>query len=72
MLNLSKRLLGTALFSILVSQTAMAQDIVHDGEYNFVKAQYGDNWDKEDNEIDARLAEVRKKMAANDPTFSIS
>ena len=67
MLNLSKRLLGTALFSMLVSQTAMAKDIVHDGEYYFVKAQYGDNWDKEDNEIDARLAEVRKKNGGKRP-----
>jgi arylsulfatase len=69
MLNLSKRLLGTALFSMLVSQTAMAKDLVHDGEYYFVKAQYGDNWDKEDNEIDARLAEVRKKNGGKRPNI---
>ena len=35
--------------------------IVHDGEYNFLKAQYGEKWAKEDKEIDTKLAEIRKK-----------
>jgi hypothetical protein len=51
--SLFKGLLGTALFSVLASQVAMATEIIHDGEYNFVKAQYGDAWDKEDKEINA-------------------
>ncbi|MEP1473057.1 MAG: sulfatase-like hydrolase/transferase [Halieaceae bacterium] len=43
--------------------------IVHDGEYNFVKAQYGDSWDKEDREIDAALAEIRERNGGKRPNI---
>jgi len=38
---------------------AFADDIIHDGEYNFVKAQYAEQWAAEDQQIDAKLAEIR-------------
>ncbi len=34
--------------------------IVHDGEYGFLEAQYGEKWAAEDKLIDDKLAEIRK------------
>ncbi|MFA9614537.1 MAG: hypothetical protein ACERK9_11385, partial [Deltaproteobacteria bacterium] len=53
-----------ALAFLLVTGAVAAKEggkIVHDGEYNFLEAQYGEQWAKEDQEIDAKLAEIRKK-----------
>ncbi|MEQ3726966.1 MAG: sulfatase-like hydrolase/transferase [Tateyamaria sp.] len=43
--------------------SALAQDapIIHDGEFNFLRAQFGEQWDAQDVEIDARLAEIREE-----------
>ena len=38
-----------------------AQDIVQDAEFYILKAQYGDDWDKEDSEIDKKLKALEKK-----------
>jgi len=54
---------------LLTGQTALAKDIIHDGEYYFVKAQYGDSWDQEDKEIDAKLAEIREKNGGRRPNI---
>jgi arylsulfatase len=43
--------------------------IVHDAEHNILKAQHGERWAKEDAEIDARLAEIRKKNGGKPPNF---
>ena len=44
-------------------------EIVHDGEYNFLRAQYGEKWAKEDKEIDTKLAEIRKKNGGKRPNI---
>ena len=43
----------------LAAVPAHAQDIVHDGEYTFLRAQFGEQWDAEDVQVDAKLAEIR-------------
>jgi len=43
--------------------------IVHDGEYNFLEAQYGEQWAKEDKEIDAKLADIRKRNGGKRPNI---
>ncbi len=53
-----------ALPALLLSMgSAFAQDgsIIHDGEFDFLRAQYGEQWDAQDVEIDARLAEIREE-----------
>ncbi len=52
---------STALYLASPNFVNAADKIVHDGEYNFLAAQHGDRWAKQDKEIDARLAEIRKK-----------
>jgi arylsulfatase A-like enzyme len=50
-------------------QTAKPKPIIHDGEYNFLAAQHGKRWAKEDKEIDAKLAEIRKKNGGKRPNI---
>jgi len=46
-----------------------AKEIIHDGEFNFLKAQYGEQWAKEDKEVDAKLAEIREKNGGKRPNI---
>ena len=57
-------------FCLVPAAPALAEkDIVHDGEYYFVKSQLGEKWAKEDKEIDAKLAEIRKKNNGKRPNI---
>jgi len=44
----------------LFSTEASSQGIVHDSEYYVIEAQNGERWEKEDKELDKRLAELKK------------
>ena len=46
-----------------------ADPIIHDGEYEFLRRQYGEKWDAEDVEIDAKLAEIREKNGGKPPNI---
>ncbi len=63
------KLATVAAIGFLAAQTAMAKDIVHDGEYNFLKPQYEDAWAKEDQQLDAKLAELRKNHNGKRPNI---
>ncbi len=56
MKTLSKTVAGLTLACGALSA---AGPIIHDGEYNFVKAQHAEQWAAEDKQIDAKLAEIR-------------
>lgn len=45
----------------LAAQTAQPK-IIHDSEYYILDAQHGDVWAAQDKELDAKLAELRKKF----------
>ncbi len=49
----------TLLSITCAALSTQADDIIHDGEYNFVKAQYAEQWAAEDTQVDAKLAEIR-------------
>ena len=64
--TLSLAVVAALLISLLVvNQSAYAQTdkpkIVHDSEYYILDAQHGEKWAVENNELDAKLAELRKK-----------
>ncbi len=59
MKNVWKFVLATTLSGFVSG--ALAKDIVYDAEHYIVAAQHGERWAKENAEIDAKLAEVRKK-----------
>lgn len=50
---------------------AVAQDgpIIHDGEFEFLRAQFGEVWDEQDIRIDARLAELREANNGQPPNI---
>jgi len=66
-------LLIYAVLAFLLSAGAVAAkeegQIIHDGEYYFLKAKHGEKWAKEDKEIDAKLAEIRKKNGGKRPNI---
>jgi len=43
--------------------------IIHDGEFEFLRQQYGEQWDAEDKEVDAKLAEIRKNNNGKRPNI---
>ena len=55
--------------SVLSSGLQAAGKIIHDGEYNFLEAKHGEKWAKEDKEIEAKLAEIRKKNGGKRPNI---
>ena len=51
-------------------QTSFAEDrIIHDGEFEFLRQQYGEKWDAEDMEIDQMLTEIREKNGGKRPNI---
>jgi arylsulfatase A-like enzyme len=59
-------LLATALSAVA---PASADDIIHDGEFNFLKAPYVEQWAAEDLEVDAQLAEIRADHGGKRPNI---
>ncbi len=58
------------MFCLVPAAPALAEkDIIHDGEYNYLKAQYGKKWALEDREINARLAKFREKNGGKRPNI---
>jgi arylsulfatase A-like enzyme len=53
----------------LLTPIASADEIIHDGEFNYLKKQHGEQWAKEDKEIDSKLAEIRKKNGGKRPNI---
>jgi arylsulfatase len=53
----------------LATQALAAKPIIHDGEYYFLKSQYGEQWAKEDKQIDAKLADIRKRNSGKPPNI---
>jgi hypothetical protein len=58
------RIINKAMLILLLGMFALgaqAKDIIHDAEYYIVEAQNGERWTAEDKELDARLAELKKR-----------
>ena len=69
---MKQKLVLFAIFWVsLLAMTAYAEgaEIIHDVEHNILKAQHGERWAKEDAEIDAKLADIRKKNGGKPPNF---
>ena len=50
-------------------EAVAAKEIVHDGEYNYVEAQYKDVWSKQDKQVDAKLVEIQKAQGDKRPNI---
>jgi arylsulfatase A-like enzyme len=68
-----KRLAVSGLFMVLASACTASDkssgQIIHDGEFDYLKAQHGEEWAKQDKDIDAKLAEIRKKNGGKRPNI---
>ncbi len=56
---------------VLMAGASFAQEtpIIHDGEFEYLRAQFGEQWNAQDTEIDARLAEIRDANGGQPPNF---
>ncbi|WP_171100017.1 sulfatase-like hydrolase/transferase [Ruegeria sp. HKCCD7255] len=56
---------------VFIAGASFAQEtpIIHDGEFEYLRAQFGEQWDAQDMEIDARLAEIRGANGGQPPNF---
>lgn len=55
--------------AMILGVPTLAAEIVHDGEFNFIKAQHKDIWARQDEEIDSKLADIRKQQDGNRPNI---
>ena len=69
MMKRESKWIVAAVIALFLTQTVAAKDIVHDGEYEFLEAQYGDAWTAEDKEIDGLLAEIRDSNGGKRPNI---
>jgi len=53
----------------LMSQTALAKDLIHDAEYYVVEAQNGEKWAADDQATAKRLADIRKANGGKPPNI---
>jgi arylsulfatase A-like enzyme len=58
---LKKQLLAALFLSFFIGTNLNAQEIIHDAEYYILKAQHGDQWKQEDQDIQKKIAELKKK-----------
>ncbi len=70
-MKISIRTLAIICAGVLVGYAVpgLAKDIVHDAEYYILKAQNGERWAADNQKIDARLAEIRKKNGGKPPNI---
>ncbi|WP_254440679.1 sulfatase-like hydrolase/transferase [Ruegeria sp. HKCCA6837] len=56
---------------VLTAGTSFAQDapIIRDGEFEYLRAQFGEQWDAQDTEIEAKLAEIRDANGGKPPNI---
>lgn len=56
--------------SLLMATTCFSQNqIIHDGEFNFIKAQHEKEWNAEDKEVQDKLAKIRKQNDGKRPNI---
>ena len=56
-----------AVAAMCFSPALVAKDIIHDAEYNILKAQNAERWQADDKVIDKKLADIRKKNGGKPP-----
>lgn len=61
----------TAVLTSLLGAPVAAQSepIIHDGEFSYLRAQFGEQWDAQDADIETRLTEIRDANGGQPPNF---
>ena len=70
-ISMAMNLVTAFAFAGVYTTPALAADgdIIHDAEHYILQAQHGERWAGEDTEIDAKLAEIRKKNGGKPPNI---
>jgi len=61
--------LALPLIALLLAPLVAANEIVHDAEYYILEAQNGEQWAKDDETVDKKLAEFRKRNGGKPPNI---
>jgi arylsulfatase A-like enzyme len=71
LVKFGKVLSAALIVGSFATGSASAQDgkLIHDAEHSILAAQHGARWAKEDKEIDAKLAEIRKRNGGKPPNI---
>ena len=58
--------IATAIAAVVMSSTGVqaSKEVIHDAEYYILKAQHGEKWEKQDKELNAKLAALQKKYGS--------
>ncbi|MFN3132577.1 sulfatase-like hydrolase/transferase [Roseibium sp.] len=65
-----KNLSALSIAAALLSAPVLAQEpVIHDGEFEYLRAQYGDVWDSQDVEIEEKLSEIRAANNGKPPNI---
>ncbi len=66
-----RSILKQASAMVLMASASFAQDapIIHDGEFEFLRAQFGEQWDAQDTEIEQKLSEIRDANGGKPPNI---
>ena len=65
-----KNLLTTSLVALLLMASPVkAAEIIHDAEYTILAAQNGEAWAADDEAIESKLAEIRKRNGGKPPNI---
>jgi arylsulfatase A-like enzyme len=57
------------LICVFTTLNSWAKEIIHDGEFNYLKAQHGEQWAAEDKDIESKLAAIRAKNGGKRPNI---
>ncbi len=57
----TRNLLALLAMAAVAAPAAMASEIIHDAEYYVLEAQYGEQWEQQDEELRAKLDALREK-----------
>lgn len=70
-ISMTMSLVTAFAFAGVFTTPALAAEgeIIHDAEHYILQAQHGERWAREDAEIDAKLAEIRKKNGGKPPNI---
>lgn len=65
------RLISWFVPAILMGSVVSAQEgpIIPDGEFRYLQAQFGEQWDAQDTQIEARLSDIRDANGGKPPNF---
>ncbi len=61
--------LAAAVTGIVLASATLGAEIVHDGEFNYLRAQFGEQWAAEDVDVDRKLTDIRTRNGGKRPNI---